>query len=455
MPSRPLRRLLRSRLGLIPMVFVVVSLFLVSCGDADDAESDELTENVAGERTNQVDPASVSRIDELIQLLDSADPATLRGHRFEIEAWVSPSPRTGSNSGTPPQGCPVVPEKQDWLSDDPIPTQFEVAGAELPNDRLDDDMAVLRLVVPYTLGFVEIPERSRLAGYVLDDEYDDCPDAETLFILDEVLEPLSAEAPDETGALINEWDEFAHEPSGIVLEYPSGWEVEERDSGHFKRIRFLGPEPFRTIRVEIHEGETYWHPDSSDAGVPDVLGGVRQVPAMAGPAHARLVDDDRRTGTGEREARLVFNYEEQTIFIAMLFRDGSELETEALSVLSEIAQRIKLPGDVTMSDPMDPILVASDEIGEGPFLSEADALYIAVNSSGMSGAEATHAEMVSERDARKAVEGACSDFDGRPSAVWLVSVEGITPGGSESSRIVYIDGETGNRLCQAEAPGVS
>jgi hypothetical protein len=445
----------QQRLLLLAFSLGLFSLIFTACSSEDDSDEDGHSDAVASERIAQIDLESVTRVDELVQLLDSDASDQLRGHRFEIDAWVSPPPRTSSNSSTPPQGCPVVPEKQDWLSDEPLLTQIDVAGAVLPNERLDGDMPVLRLVIPYTLGFVEIPDRARLAGYVLDDDHVECPGADSLFILEDVLETLPGEDDREFVAPVAEWEEYTHEPTGIVLEYPAGWEVEERDSGHYKRIRFLGPEPFRTIRLEVHEGETYWHPDASDSGVPDVLGGARQELAMAGRANARLIDDDRRTGTGEREARLVFNHEEWTIFLAMLFRDGAELETDALWVFSAMAERLNLPGDVSMSDPMDPILVASDEIGEGPFLSEADVYYIAVNSSGMTGAEAIHAELVSEREARDAIEGACRNFDGRPSGVWLVTVEGITPGGSEEARLVYLDGETGNRLCQTEAPGVS
>jgi hypothetical protein len=70
-------------------------------------------------------------------------------------------------------------------------------------------------------------------------------------------------------------------------------------------------------------------------------------------------------------------------------------------------------------------------------------------------AEAIDAELVSERDARQAVDGACHNFDGRPSGVWLVTVDGVTQSGREAYRLVYLDAENGNRLCQAEAPGVS
>jgi hypothetical protein len=444
----------RPRILLLGALLCILAISLSACWN-DDEEDMQLVEGDLAEADNSPDLESVSRIDELAELLISAEPDQLRGHRFEVDAWINPAPRANGVSSTPPQGCPIVPEKQDWLSDEPISTQIEVAGVALPNERLGDELAVLRLVVPYDLGFVEVPERARLSGYVLDEEHAGCPGAESLFILEDIIEPLSSEEQADDSVNITDWEQYTHEPTGITLEYPKGWDVEDRDSGQLSRVRFLGPEPFRTIRLEIHDGETYWHPDASEGGTPDVLGGARQEPAMAGEAHAQLIDDDRRTSTGEREARLVFNHDGRTFALAMLFRDGADFDSASMHVFSEMAQRVQLVGDVSMSDPMDPILAASDEIGDGPFLSEADARYVAVNSAGLTAAEAISAELVSERDARNAIDGACRNFDGRPSGVWLVTVEGVTPSGGEEQRLVYLDGTHGNRLCQAEAPGVS
>lgn len=440
-----------------PLLFGLIllsPLIFVACED-DESGNVQLTAQSNTENQSEIDLDAVDSIEGLVRLLLSPDRDQLRGHRFEVEAWINPPPAASGAPTTPPQGCPVVPEKQPWLSDSPIDTQIEVAGATIPNERLAQSIPVLRLVVPYTLGFVDIPERARLSGYVLEERHNDCPGAESLFVLEEVVDVLPAEDESDDEEVISDWDQAVSDFAGIVLEYPAGWELEERDTGQSARIRFLGPEPFRTIRLEVQDGETWWHPDASDSGPPNVLGGDRREPAIAGQAPARLVDDRRRTSTDERELRLVFNHNGRTSFLAMVIRDGADLDRESIQVFSEMAQRMRLQGDVAMSDPMDPILAASGDIGEGPFLSEADARYVALNASGMAAAEAVDAELVSEREARDAVDGACRDFDGQPAGVWLVTVNGTTPSGRDAYRLVYLDASNGNRLCQTEAPGVS
>ena len=439
------RTKLVATLGLILCGLLVIA----ACGSDDDAQVLEEQSTEDG-----IDLDAIDRVDDLVEILSGHDRDELRGHTFEIEAWVLAPPRSRNSPGTPPQGCPVVPDKQDWLSDEPLTTRFEVAGASIPNDALAETAPVLRLVVPYQLGFIDIPERARLRGYVLVDQYADCPGAESLFVLEDVVEELPAERTDELNDVVTEWDQITSEHGRIMVEYPADWEIEERESGPSSRIRFLGPEPFRTIRLEVQDGETWWHPEADGGNPPDILGGDRREEATAGQAYARLVDDRRRSGGDERELRLVFNHDGRTIVLAMMMQDGAAPDLESAWVFSEMASRLHLEGDVSMSDPMDPMLAASDEVGEGPFLSEADARYVAVQDSGMTMAEAVEAELVSEQAARAAVDGACRNFDGRPDGVWLVTVDGITPGGSEALRLVYLDASSGLRLCQAEAPGV-
>ena len=74
---------------------------------------------------------------------------------------------------------------------------------------------------------------------------------------------------------------------------------------------------------------------------------------------------------------------------------------------------------------------------------------IGVELSGFIDGEAREARLVSERDAREAVPGSCRDFPGQPEGVWLVTVVGRMPEGGEGTRVVYVDGATGERLCQA------
>jgi hypothetical protein len=441
--------ILHTRIRYLALFGLLLSglFFISACWGDDDDEVVEENPDDAGLNLDEV-----SRIDHLIELISGPEQDDLRGHSFEIDAWILVPPQSRSAPGTPPQGCPVVPEKQEWLADEPLTTRINVAGATIPNERLTQTAPVLRLVVPYQLGFIDIPERARIRGQVLDEQYAGCPLAETLFILEEVVEELPRDDEHEIADLVSDWDEVTSDLGQLTLEFPSGWDVEERNSGPSSRIRFLGPEPFRTIRLEIQEGETWWHPDSHGGNPPDVLGGDHREPANAGQAYARLVDDRRRSAADERELRLVFNHQGNTVVLAMMLRDGDDPDLESAWVFSEMASRLHLHGDIGMSDPMDPILAASDELGDGPFLSEDDARYTAIQASGLTAAEAIEAELVTERAARAAVDGACRNFDGRPSGVWLVTVGGVTPSGSDAHRLVYLDAGSGVRLCQTEAP---
>lgn len=448
-PHRP------PRPGVLAALFVLLILVITACGDneGDDANSDGDESSGEPETINLND---VNTIEQLARLVMSDQDDVLRGHSFEVDAWISPPPETTGVPSTPPEGCPIVPQKQDWLSDEPIETQFEVAGAMLPNDRLAEDVPVLRLVVPYRLGFVDLPERATLRGQVLDEDHAGCPSANSLFVLEEIVQELPADHAEESDQQFDgEWDSLSSDTGAVTLEYPAGWDVEEEDTGVSARYRFTGPDRFRTIRFVVNEGETYWHPDTDGGNPPDVLGGDHQEPVNAGDAAARLIDDRRQTSRGERELRLVFNHQGNTLYLTMIMRDGVELDSESIAVFSEMAERIKFDGDVALSDPMDPVLAASEEIGQGPFLSEADARYVAINASELTRAEPVDARLVSERDARTAVDGVCHNFDGRPSGVWLVTVDGVTPNGRETQRLVYLDAETGDHLCQSDAPGVS
>jgi hypothetical protein len=424
-------------------------LLVAACGSSDDSDHAYLPEP-----TPTLDLSGPQRVSDLLSLVRTGNREQIREQTVEIDAWITPPPGAGTIPATPPRGCPVVPEKQDWLTDDPVLTQFEVAGAVLPN-RLEGTTQYLRLVVPYQLGFIDIPERARLRGRMLDPGYAGCPQSDTLFILDEIVEVLPADNMEANADLPDDWGRWSAADAGIVLELPGNWQIEERDAGGaIVQVRLLSPDGHRPIQLRVTPGETFWNPDQTEEEAPPpLLHGDRIALATAGPARARLIDDSTRAATGERELRIVFNHQENTVALWTIIQDGPEIDRSTLAVFSEIALRLRLRGDVTISDPMDPLLSASEELGDGPYLTEADARYLAVGASGLTGAEAVDADLVSEREARMVTTGACRDFDGRPDGVWLVTVDGVLPTGQQSLRLVYLDAVTGTRLCQTEAPG--
>src|SRR5690606_4639892 len=95
-----------------------------------------------------------------------------------------------------------------------------------------------------------------------------------------------------------------------------------------------------------------------------------------------------------------------------------------LTLYSAMAASVRFSEPVDVSDPLDPTLTASDELGPGPFIGEDTAEYRAVVVSGMHEATVISTALVSEREARLAVPGSCREFPGRPEGVWLVTVEG-------------------------------
>jgi hypothetical protein len=434
---------------------IVLLLALVTACSDDQSMTDDDVDTSTNAPSAPIGE-SQHAVAELAFSVRTSELEQLQGETFTIEAFVNPPPDDPSVSSVPSQGCPIVPEKQKILSDQPVLTQIEVAGASIPN-AVDESGDYLRLVVPLQLGFLDIPDRAILRGTFFHADYVNCPRPERLFILEDVIDELAVDSLPAAASPISDWERWSDSDSGMIVEYPAGWEVEVQErEGHRYHIRFLGGEPFRPIRLSIEPGETWWDPNNSaNVSIPDVLRGQRHFPAVAGPATARLVEDSSRTGSGERELRLVFNHRGNTVALAMIIRDGVELHHDGVHVFSEMAHRLRLQGEVVLSDPMDPVLAASDDLGDGPFLSEEDARYLAVSASGMTNVETMEADLVSPRAARLAVAGACRDFEGDPEGVWLVTVQGVLPSGRDTYRLVYIDAENGARLCQTEAPGVT
>jgi hypothetical protein len=423
-------------------------IMLAACSSPSEPPADQFT---PGQEPGEPRIESVNSVAGLRSLLRDAWRDDLSGRVIDIDAYVTDPPLIGEGPRIPPPGCPVAPDTLAWLTDEAVTADFQVAGVTLPN-RLPQDVAVLRLVVPYRLGFIEIPRRATLRGRVLVDEYAQCPDAAMLFILDDVVSALEPHRSDPEPAIPGEWAVWRDDRTGIELEYPAVWGVEERyEAGAIVRATFRRPLSGEPVRLVVVSGETFWQP--ADGFPPDPLRGVRREPVVAGGAPARLVDEIEEFAGGLREARVVLNHEGNTVILSLRYPDGSDLDHDGLAVFTEIVARMRLHGEIGSTDPMDPVLFARDELGEGPFLSEDDARYSGLMASGLTGAETVDAHLVSESQARQAVPGACRSFDGQPEGVWLVTVRGQSPTGQTVQRLVFLDATTGTRLCQTETPG--
>jgi len=429
------------------LAWLVVALAITACGGFGQLtrRSEDPTASPA------VEVGEALSVEAAVTALETERDRLATGP-VELVAYVNTAP--GSAGVADAQaGCPVAPEGLAVLTDRPFLREFSVAGVMLPNE-VPATVPALRLVVPYSLGIIDIPSRARLRGHFFDPEYAGCPGADRLFVLDEVVEPVNGVRATLVAALPEtaDWPEWADARLGLGIRYPDGWTVEEaRNQGAIVEVRFQPPNADATMRLAVTPGQT-------DAGVdgqlPDVLRGARHAPALLGPARARLVDvvGPARPEGSVREVRLVANYRGNTVVFAAHFTDGAALNPGLLTVFSAMAGSVRFAEPVDLADPLDPTLTAHAELGPGPFIGEGTAADRAVVVSGLHDAIVTDTALVPERDARLAVPGSCREFPGQPEGVWLVTVEGTLPSGQDARLLVYLDASSGERLCQTDAP---
>src|SRR5690606_16717405 len=142
---------------------------------------------------------------------------------------------------------------------------------------------------PYALGIIDIPPRAHLRGHFFNPDYAACPDAERLFVLDEVLGPVDGRAATPVPALpdTGAWPEWPGAALGLGGRSPAGWTVQQaRSHGALLAARFQPPTADAAMRLTVTPGQTEAGPDGLP---PDVLRGERHFPALLGPARARLV----------------------------------------------------------------------------------------------------------------------------------------------------------------------
>lgn len=429
------------------LLALALSIALIACsGSRQSSVNDERADG-----TPDISLDGALTVADAVAALENA-PEELADGPVELVAYVNLAPGNQTSGGAQ-AGCPVAPDWLAVLTDQPYDRQFQVAGVSLPNE-VPPALPALRLAIPYTLGIIDVPSRARLQGHFFHADYEQCPDAERIFVLESVVSPLPYDEPAPTDEVVvtSDWATWHDEALGIGLRYPGDWSVEvTRNQGSLVEARFQPPNQGQLIRLAVVAGPTF---ATEDGPLPDILRGDRQLAAMLGSARARLVDIVGEAGPGghTRDLRLVMNYDGNTVLFSTRVTDGVALDSAFLRIYSAMAASVKFDQPVDVSDPLDPTLTAAAELGPGPFLGQAVAEQRAIAVSGLGQAVVSEARLVPERDARLAVPGSCRDFTGQPDGVWLVTVSGVNPAGQQARLLVFVDGVTGERLCQTDAP---
>ncbi len=380
-------------------------------------------------------------------------PANASRQSLVIDAWINQPPSQDSGAIAPPPNCPVIAARLPTLTDQAFATEFSVAGVKLPN-AIPNSLPSLELVIPFSLGMIDLPAHADLHGHIIDPAYASCPDSREMFVLDSVTNPTVRATPVATSndQLTASWQIWSDPIAKLGLNYPDGWTVQATHNvGSVVSAQFTSSDATQRVSLDVTAGETYWTQQSSDSA-PAPLQGDRQVLTNAGQALARLVDvvgNEQELGH-QRTLRLVFNYSGNTVILTTRFVDGTALDHRILGIFTGMASSFHFDQPLGISDPMDPTLTARSAIGTGPFIGQSTAIGIATASSGLTQTTVISASMVSEKAARETTPGVCREFQERPQAVWLVKLSGTKPTGEKAIKLIYLDAVTGESICQAD-----
>jgi hypothetical protein len=451
------KTILISRRPLI-LACALLGLLLASCGGGDAGTSRTASPPAAS--LPSIAPGEILDVGRTVDWLRQ-EPKPTAVQPVDLIAQINPAPTQIQGSAAPPAGCPVFPDRLPTLTDHPFMTEFSVAGVVLPNP-VPPDFAALRLVIPYRLGIIDVPPRARLRGHLLDPAYQTCPNADRIFVLDELVGSVpvagsAGQSAQQSGGVVNAVMPWSSSLVGLGLDIPGGWSVQEtRNAGSILEARFQSPDAARVVTLTVFAGVTSWAADSGIAP-PAPLVGERRLVSHAGPATARLVDavGDETPPGRNREIRLVFDYDGKTVVLSVRFIDGAALDGALLDRFTAMAASFHFDKPLEITDPLDPRLTARADLGSGPFIGKDTASAAAIRLSRLSKASVVSARLVSEKEAREAQAATCREFPERPEAVWLVDVKGTLPTGLQTERLVYLDATTGESICQAELSGTA
>ncbi len=379
------------------------------------------------------------------------------GERVELDAYYSGAMAFPFRGGPPPPEDVVVCPFS-WaqaLTDRPFPAMLSLLNGTQSN-ALPEDGAWLVAVTPEGLEpgrrtMPQLPYHARLRGYLGAPALEQCADAARIFVVEEVVEVYEEAAPQTPPAGppagYETWPRYHDAALGYSLPYPPDWQVERLDD---VTVNLLPPDcPGYALTVRVHQGETRY--DQYDPGsTPPILQGrgwgvyqqglsYGQPPAGSQGLSGWVVDHGDQPG--ERSRSAVFSAHGRTYELAMRYPLGFAARQDLLSAYTAIVEGLRLDAPPAPS-PTPPV---RQELGEGPFLGEEEAL---VGLHEGEDVKLLEAELVSEAEARRRA-GACSSYSGHSEGVWLLTVRGTFEGQLRTLRM-YVDAVSGAQLCGEE-----
>lgn len=384
------------------------------------------------------------------------------GETVELDAYYSGAGGGGylRRGGPPPPpdqvACPLVWESA--LTDRPfVPVLSLLNGVR--SNALPEDGAWLAAVTPEqaTPGvrtYPDLPYHARLRGRFGEPAFAHCPDAERVFVVEEVVTVYAEEAPAAPAHALPadyvDWPRHHDAGAGYSLPYPPGWRIGRTDDGG---LALTPPDaPGHALVVRVHDGETR-HDQYDPSTIPGLLEGSGWSVYEQGWAYGDGEAPDsqllagyhveRARGEGQAESAVLLSAHGRTYELTLRHATGYAARQDVLSAMTAIVEGFRLDAAPAPS-PTPPV---RQDLGTGPFLGREEAL-AAVRARDGEEVELLTAALLSEAEARRSAE-ACGTFFGHPEGVWTLTVRGEYEGQLRTMRLC-LDATTGEQLCGEE-----
>ncbi|MCC6189503.1 MAG: hypothetical protein IT318_10730 [Anaerolineales bacterium] len=388
------------------------------------------------------------------------------GERLEVDAYYGGAQELATMGGGPPPpgdqvACPHWPA---ILTDRPFAATLQYLNVSTSNMPPAGAPWLVAAVPEQTqpgsrVPYPTLPYHARLRGYLGEPAFAGCVSAERVFVVEQVVQVYEQDPPPDLATGLQApadyaaWPRHADASYGYSLPYPPGWRAEMADE---RTLRITGPQwPERAVTVHVYDGETRYDQYESDpAKISPLLQGVgwgvfeQGWPAFAQAGHesqalAGHYVEREDAPPDARSVAVLFSGGGRTYELALVFPTGYAASQELLTGYTGIVAGFRLDADPGPT----PTAPVRQDLGTGPFLTEAQALAAAEQRAG-SPLELLAAALMPEAAARRQAE-ACTAFMGHPDGVWLLTVRGPYEGQTRTLRL-FLDAVSGEQLCGEE-----